>query len=146
MSASRETILDALQNLLAATGPYKLVSRRDRAPEQVGPGLSPALFIIDPGERYERPSPNLPPKRYLEVEAIFYNDVGPENLNLIPMTVVNNALDALDALLLPDDSAINRFTLGGLVYNCYVKGDIKKSTGAKTGKAGAIVPIEILIP
>lgn len=144
MSASREDILNALLAALATTAAFKLVSRRDRAPESVGMAQSPALFIVEPGEDYKRPSPSMPPERVLNVEAIFYNDVG-EDQNAIPLTDVNNALDALDLALRPT-SPSNFFTLGGLAYAVWIDGKVRKSTGAKTGKAGAIVPISILLP
>jgi hypothetical protein len=143
--ATREQILNALLAVLTTTGSFALVSRRDRAPEQIGPGQSPALFLIDKGEHYERKSLNLPPIRTLRVEAIFYNDVGAD-LNLIPTTIVNNALDALDAAMAPDNPRTGLFTLGGLCYSCLISGEMPKVSGAKTGKGGAIVPIEIELP
>jgi hypothetical protein len=142
--ATREQIFEALLAALATTAAFKLVSRRDRAPDSVGPGQSPALFLIESGEKYDRPSPSLPPKRTLYVDAIFYNDVGAAP-NAIPLTVVNAALDALDAALQPT-SPTGFFTLGGFAYAVFVDGEVKKSTGAMTGKAGAVVPISILLP
>lgn len=144
MAASRETILNALFAQLSALAAFKLTSRRDREPELIGPAQSPALFLVEPGEKYERPSIALPPKRTIRVDVIFYNDVGPEP-NSIPLTIVNNALDALDAALTPT-SATYLNTLGGLVDVVYIDGEVEKRTGAKTGKAAAIVPICIRLP
>lgn len=146
--ASREQILDALLALLAATGEFKLVSRRDRAPETIGPALSPAVFLLENpvrAEKYERPSPSSPPIRTLYVDAVFYNDAGADP-NVIPLTIVNDALDALDAALKPDSPMTGRLTLGGLVYSVMREGDARKSDGAKTGRAVAIAPIAIILP
>jgi hypothetical protein len=144
MAASRETILNALFAQLSTLAVFKFTSRRDREPESITPAMSPALFLVEPGEKYERPSVALPPKRTLHVDAIFYNNVGPEP-NLIPLTLINNALDALDAALTPTSSTY-LYTLNGLVDAVYIDGEVEKRTGAKTGAAAAIVPIAIRIP
>jgi len=145
MSATREQILDALLAALSACAPFKLTSRRDRAPESIGPDQSPALFLLETGERYERPTPINPPKRTLLVDAVFYNDAGADP-NAIPLAVINAALDALDDALASDNALVGRFTIGGRVYSCMIDGAVKKFPGAKTGKAGAIVPLAILLP
>jgi hypothetical protein len=141
---ARETVYVALLNLLTTTGSFKLVSRRNRAPESIGPTLSPALFLFERGETYHVISPGMPVKRCLKVSACFYNDVGAD-LNATPTTLVNNALDALDAIL-TGDPATGRTTLGGLVYSIKQSGDTEGSPGDREGKAVAIVPLEIILP
>ena len=143
--ASREQALTALLAVVASTAAFKLTSRRDRAPESIGPAESPALFLVETGEEYRRPAINLPPIRTLRVDAIFYNDVG-SSLNAVPLTLINAALDALDVALQPDNRMTGLFTLGGLVNSVTIDGEIQKATGAKTGKAAAIVPLRILLP
>ena len=140
----REAIYVALLDLLTTTGSFKVVSRRNRAPETIGPDLSPALFLLEKGETYHVISPGMPTKRCLRVAACFYNDVG-SDLNATPTTVVNDALDALDRALTPD-VATGRMTLGGLVYSVKITGDTEGSPGDREGKAVAIVPIEIVLP
>jgi hypothetical protein len=141
---ARETVYQALLDLLTTTGDFKLVSRRNRAPESIGPDLSPALFLFERGETYHVISPSMPTKRCLRVAACFYNDVG-SDLNATPTTVINAALDALDRALTPD-VATNRTTLGGLVHSVKITGDTEGSPGDRDGKAVAIVPIEIILP
>jgi hypothetical protein len=140
----REAVYVALLNLLTTTGDFKLVSRRNRAPEQIGPALSPALFLFERGETYHVVSPAMPTKRCLHVAACFYNDAG-SDLNATPTTIVNDALDALDRALTPD-VATGRMTLGGLVYSVKISGDTEGSPGDRDGRAAAIVPIEIVLP
>lgn len=140
----REAVYVALLDLLTTTGDFKLVSRRNRAPEQIGPALSPALFLFERGEHYDAPSPNVPTKRCLHVSACFYNDVG-SDLNATPTTVINDALDALDAAL-KTHPVTGPQTLGGLVYSLKISGDTEGSPGDRDGRAVAIVPIEIVLP
>jgi hypothetical protein len=141
---AREAVLVALLDLLTTTGDFKLVSRRNRAPESIGPALSPALFLFERGETYHVVAPAMPTKRCLRVAACIYNDVG-SDLNATPTSVINDALDALDAALKPDP-ATGRTTLGGLVYSLKISGDTEGSPGDREGKAVAIVPIEIVLP
>ena len=143
--ATREAIMAALLAKLSGTAEYASVSRRDRAPETVTPALSPALFLFEESETYRRDGPSKPAVRSLIVKAVIYNNVGPSS-NVIPMTIVNNALDALDAALAPDVPGLNTCTLGGLVNGVLIDGEIAKSPGQVTGVAVAIVPIRIILP
>jgi hypothetical protein len=129
---------------LSSTGDFKVVSRRNRAPESITIDMSPALFLLETGENYTYVSPSVPPKRCLHVAACFYNDVGAD-LNAYPQTIVNNALDALDRAMTPDP-ATGRTTLGGLVYSFTRPGQTQGSPGDREGKAVQIIPIEILLP
>ena len=147
MSASRETILNALLTLAGTVTGISAAntSRRNRAPEDITPAQCPALFVLESGDEYERPSPSLPPKRHLMVSLAIYNDVGAANLNLIPTAAINNALDALDAALKPTDPS-GLFTLGGLVSYVVIEGEARRSPGDRTGKAVAIVPLRVMLP
>lgn len=143
--ATREQALAALLAVLSATADFKLVSRRNRSPESITADQSPALFLIETGESYVRPAPNQPPRRTLQVDAIFYNDVGSDP-NAIPTAVINAALDALDTAMRPDNQLTGLFTIGGLVYSATIVGEVRKESGAKTGRAIAAAPIEIILP
>jgi hypothetical protein len=143
--ATREEIINALFNRLAASGPFKTVGRRNRDPESIPPCETPALMLVEHSEKNARPAPNLPPKRTMSLRAIIYSDVGCDE-NAIPASLVNNLLDAIDAALVPDDPSSNRCTLGGLVYSVVIEGDVIMAPGDVTGKGLAIMPIQILIP
>ena len=144
MAASREQVMTALLALLGALGSFQTVSRRNRAPEAIVPAQCPALFLLEDSDEYEIRSPSLPPIRQMMVSAVFYNDVGTDQ-NAIPSTVINNALDALDAALQPTTPG-GLFTLGGLVYSVKIAGKIERVQGAKTGRSMASAPIKIVMP
>jgi hypothetical protein len=145
MNPTREQVLAALLAVVAGAASFQATGRRNRSPEQIGPGQSPAVFLVKAGERYRRVSPNLPPEITLIVKAMLYSDAGPD-LNAIPEAPLNDTLDALDAALKPDDPRSGYFTLGGLVTSCIISGEIKCSSGEITGKSLEIVPFEIVLP
>jgi hypothetical protein len=145
MLASRESVMDALLSLLALTGDFVTIGRRNRDPETLDVDESPALFLVEHSETYERTSPSLPPKRVLNVRAVIYDDVGADE-TAIPSTHVNNALDNLDAALAPDNALTGACTLGGLVESVRIEGDVEKAPGDVTGKSLAVVPIKIVAP
>ena len=57
--ATREAILEALLAVIASSGDFALTGRRNRAPETIGPSLSPAVFLVKALESWRRPSPSL---------------------------------------------------------------------------------------
>lgn len=143
MPGTREQVLTALLELIKLSGDFVVASRRNREPAAVTPALSPSLFLVTAEEEYKA-SPTQPRRLTLTAKAMIYSDVG-ENANLVPEAFINNAMDALDALMKPDPLT-GRFTLGGLVYSCQISGSAKRSAGEVTGKSLAIVPFEILFP
>jgi|GEM_PF-2550062 hypothetical protein len=149
MGATREAIMDALVAQLAsitAQGvPLVSCARRLRDPENVPGNDRPALFLVEDDDEWERPSPSVPAVRKLIVWAILYTDVGTDE-NLIPSTQVNFFIESIEAALAPDNPIVNRFTLGGLLYSCMLKGKGRRAAGDTTGKSVSVMPIEIILP
>lgn len=146
--ATREQILTTLFELLQTAGEFKSVGRRLVAPENITPALSPALFLVSHSDLYKRDIIAAPPKRDLYATAVIYNDVGTgeEAVNLIPETAINNAIDAMDGMFKGED-ALHKFnTLGGLVYACFIEGEILRGSGDVNGKSSAYIPIRIILP
>lgn len=144
--ATREQVMAALQTLL--TGAYSFsggVTRRNQSPETIATPGNPALVLLTHHESYERQSPSLPYRRVMTVLAIVYIDVGTDP-NAIPDTYLNNAQDAIDAVMKPDNPVVGRNTLGGLVYSAMIKDQVTRAPGDRTGKGLAIIPIEIILP
>lgn len=142
--ASRETVLNQLLTVLATTGTFLTVGRRNLGSNKIGPAESPALFLLGDSEDHSGEI-NQPRRLVLTQKAVYLNDVGASQ-TVIPETAINNALDALDALLAPDNPMLGRCTLGGLVYSARIKGRTIKAPGDQTGKSLAIVPLEIILP
>jgi hypothetical protein len=142
--ATREDIANALLARLTVSGAFVLSGRRLLGPETIPKEQTPALFLIDANELYETQERNLPSKRMLGFDAVVYVDVGAD-VNAVPATPLNNALDAIDAALKPDGGQ-GFLTLGGKARSVKIVGEIEKAPGDVTGKGLAIVPIEVLIP
>lgn len=157
MAVTREQIMTALETQLAgiqANGmALKTIGRRVRDPENVASDKRPALYLVEHADAWERPSPSVPAKRILTVWALIYTDVAsitgsttsPLNEQVIPMTQINQFIEAIEAALAPDTPWENRFTLGGLVFNCMLDGEGIRAAGDTTGKSLAAVPIKIML-
>ena len=149
MAATREQIMTALlaqlSGIMAQGVGLVAVGRRVRDPENVPSDQRPALFLVEHLDSWDRPAPNLPAKRILTVWALLYTDVGTDE-NLIPMTQINYFIESIEAALAPDMLALNRFTLGGLVFNCMLDGEGIRAAGDTTGKSVAAIPIKIILP
>lgn len=149
MAIDRETVMDALLALLGtatANGvPFTSKGRRLRDPENVPSNDRPALFVVEHIDNWERQSVSLPARTELKAWAIIYSDVGTDE-NLIPMTQLNQFIQAFEALLQPDNPIVGRCTLGGLVYSCMLKGEGIRAAGDTTGKSLCAAPIEIIFP
>ena len=144
MSAPRETVMEALFVALQALPGLAVSSRRNRAPEQIGPNESPALLLLEHGEEFVVRSVALPPIQKLKPKVVFYNDIG-DQPNVIPAVAINQLIDALVRILKPGDPS-NLFTLGGLVDSIVIEGQVVKAPGDITGKSVAIVPLTITLP
>jgi len=141
--ATREAVMQALLAVVQGTASYQTSGRRLRAPESITPAQSPAVFLVESGDEYAFDAPR-PRRLTLNVKAFFYNNVGDDD-TVIPSTLINNALDALDAAL-AGDVPTGLCTLGGLVYSCRLSGEGKRASGELTGQALAVVPIKIVFP
>lgn len=147
--AAREAIMTALLarlSVIQAEGvSLKQYGRRLRDPEDVTGDARPALFLVEHSDEWERAAINLPAKRMLTAWALIYTDVG-SNENAIPMTQINQFIEAVETALAPDDVIRGTCTLGGLVLSCLLKGTGIRASGDVTGKSLAALPIEIILP
>jgi|SRR5581483_9531932 len=156
---SREAIAAALLSYLETKlapaidgGKFQVVTRKPMNWDSIA-GISqmPALIQQENTERAVLHDPGAPAKITLQYDLFFVLSIpkmveplGKETF--IPMTPLNNLLDALDVLLLPDDRTRGKFTLGGLVEHCWIEGVTKKDDGQSVqGKGIAMVPINVLV-
>src|SRR5579872_2289243 len=133
MATTREQAITALLTIFEGIGALKTVSRRNRDPEGMDPALTPALFLLENEDDWDRnPGYNQFPIRSIMMMAIVYSDVGQDE-NAIPGTPINNALDAIEAALVPDNPQTGTMTLGGLVQAVTIDGHSQRSSGDTTG-------------
>ncbi len=143
--ATREQVAEALLAAVKAVGYFKQTGRRARAPAAIGPDQSPACFLVVSDEQIVAESPAKPPRRTLLFTAFVYNDIGADP-NAYPETALNNAMEALERALAPDNDTLRACTLGGLVFAALLRGRVRRAPAELTGKALALVPIEVVIP
>jgi len=65
------------------------------------------------------------------------------NDEIIPATYVNNYLDAIEAVLMPDPSG--RQTLGGLVEHCYIDGEVVADEGNDPSDVQIVIKVPVKI-
>jgi hypothetical protein len=146
MPTTREQAVAALFNVLKASSEFITSGRRNTNPEGLDPSMTPALFLVEDSDKWDRSSGyNNLAKREMKLYAIVYSDVG-TNDSAVPNTIINDALDAIEASMVPDDQINGTFTLGKLVQSVTIDGESQRSSGDTTGKALAVVPIRILLP
>lgn len=152
MTVSREAAMVALFSQVSSatlvdgiTPAFVLSSRRIKLWGDVSATDKPCMFLIETHEtRTQQPPQGLPSKLLLRAKAVIYTVS--QSPNIVPSTQMNLMLDAVERALAPDDVTRNVFTLGGLVYRCWVEGDIVKTPGDLDGEGMAIVPINIMLP
>jgi hypothetical protein len=148
---SRKSIAAALLAQLTQGGQFIKSGRRDRAPEQAAAPNAPGFYLLKPRETYrysDDAERGLPPVRELLFFALIYTDVG-SNASAVPADVIDDLLDAVDQALAPSptDQITNggRQTLGGLVYDCRIDGEVECAPGDLQGKGQTLVPIKVTL-
>lgn len=151
-SPTRKAIAAALLAQLTAGGQFTgATGRRDNDPEQAASPGKPGLTLVKPREKYSYENEEkrgVPPVRDLYFLAVVYTDVSGDSA-AVPADDIDDLLDALDAALAPSvvDQLQNggRQTLGGLVNDCRIEGDVDLAPGDKQGKGETTVPIHVVL-
>lgn len=145
-AVTREQIMTALFDLIANSSDYNTKVRGFKFWDEVTKEDRPAIFMVEGKERYAEGSGGHPPLRKMQVDFFIYvtttepGDGG-------PASILNPYLDALDKALQPQNALQTyKQTLGGLVNNCYIDGEILKIPGYVDGDGIAVVPVTIIAP
>lgn len=143
---NRESVQAALFAYLAGNdsglSDIKTMSRRLKAPQDVGAGNCPALFQIYKGETVEW-SGMQPLKRVMHLDLVLYAHSGDKSFPT--SSLLNPLIDALETAFGADDPN-NPLTLGGLARRVSINGRIETDEGLLGEYAYAVVPVEMLIP
>lgn len=137
----REPIYAALFSLLSRSAGFQTVGRRlqswDDTPEQ------PALFQVQAGEKAEQKIAGGPYRWMLSVRVWIYAKTDGAS-GTAPSSALNPLVDAVVAAIGQSPTG-ERQTLGGLVQNAWIDGDIRIYEGVLGQQAIAIIPISILV-
>jgi hypothetical protein len=151
MNVPRETIANVLTSLLrginahvalgAARFPAGNINRKGGTWSKQSPVSAPTMFIIHVGERATQASTIGLTKWIVD----FYLEIfapTDESSSAIADTLVNAILDAIDATLQSVPPG-ERQTLGGIVTNCWIEGDIIIGTAQLTNQLMMLVPVRV---
>lgn len=160
MTAPREDIFKALFALTEGvqwnTGTdlapnmvgFKTRTRRIKLFSDVSNKEQPWLGQAEHGETIEQKS-NLPYKQVWQAQWMIYHKAG-EDPKSVPTIWNNLIIDALQAAIAPSVTDPGFFdkrnTLSGLVYHCFISGEIFKDPGDIDNQALIIIPIKLLVP
>lgn len=139
---SREPIYAALFALLSDITGVVTSSRRLQHWSDVPATAQPAIFQTQKKELQQRRQ-NMPAKITLQCEVYIYVNTGNDLVNVTPSMLLNPLMDAINAAIEPYPG--ERQTLGALVYNCFIDGEIVTGEGVLGPQEIAIVPITILV-
>lgn len=143
---ARETVFAALFTKLASAAGLITTSRSWRNIDEVAPSEMPALFQVETPEvaHTEKGKPTI--YRWGADVFLYAHAQAAEQQGLADvMPLLNNLLDAVIATI--DRTPANGLqTLGGLVYDLRVQGQIEKAEGRVDSgrRAFAIIPLEII--
>lgn len=127
---------------------FKKRTRRIALFSDVPDKEQPWLGQSEHGESISQVS-RMPYKAVLQAQWVVYH-VAAKQPNSIPTSRNNQILDALQAAIAPAKTdpgyPDERNTLGGLVYHCYIDGEVFKDPGDIDNQGMLVVPIRILVP
>lgn len=153
---SREAVFEALFGLTngvtwdPGTGDvgFKTRTRRIKLFSDVPDKEQPWLGQAEHGENSAQVS-NLPYRRTWQAQWLIYHQAGKQP-GVEPTRWNNLIIDALEAALAPvpaDPGFLDeRNTLSGLVWHCFIDGEVFKDPGDIDNQALIIIPITLLVP
>jgi hypothetical protein len=148
MNVPREQIYSALFSFLQSAASFKTVGRVWVPAAKLSPPQLPALFLVEREETAIQTAPGRPTKWILGAEIHLYaRNEGetqiPGQETVLPVTALNNLLDAIEIALKPS-AATNVQSLGGLVQHCWIEGKVKKDAALQGAVSTAVVPVKLL--
>lgn len=143
MNVPRETIYNALLGRAESISPYpfKLVSRQPQPWTNLDAGNLPALFQWERGETEKQTTYGL--GRWTAKVAWMVLFQPSQNASDVVASRMNPVLDALEASLLADVPG-QKQTLGGLVENAWIDGEVIKELGVLSTIAALVIPITVI--
>jgi hypothetical protein len=145
---SREAVAVALFNAVSSIAGLRTTGRRLIDFTDVDVTNMPALFVRERPEHYERTQNGmkaLPPKRVMWFDVFIYT-ADPQEGSVLPITQLNDLIDAVEVAMLPD-ATTGAGSLGGIVSEARINGQILIGDNlTNDGKSIAVIPIEVIRP
>ena len=137
---SREAIYQALFARVSAAADFATATRRVKEYTDVDQATQPAILQVELGEKWAEPG--TPPQAVVLRAKLFLYCESNDPTEPVS-TQINTLMDAVVAALAPPDIE-ERQTLGGLVYNTAIVGDVTIAEGL-SGQSEVSIPIEIML-
>ena len=145
-TATREQVTVALFTLLQTAAAFNTASRRFQTFDEIATVDKPALYLVCHKETHVKGKNMTPAVRTLEYDVYIFIDKGLDP-NVLPDTTLGNLIDAIDpetgGVLAPGGGSLQQ-TLGGLVTNVYVDGEVIRVPGDIDGQGVAIIPLKVV--
>jgi hypothetical protein len=142
MDVTRESVYQALEQLLESLHGFQTVSRELLHWSDVPSDLQPAVYITVGGETHQYGGRGIPTVHVLHPRLYIYAHKESDP-RLTSGSQLNNLLDLVESAMQPSGE---EQTLGGLVSHCRIVGEVETDEGVLGDQAMAIIPIEILVP
>jgi hypothetical protein len=137
---SREAIYQALFARVSTAADFATATRRIKEYADVDQATQPAILQVELGEKWAEPG--TPPQAVILRAKLFIYCESNDPTEPVS-TQINTLMDAVTAALAPPDIE-ERQTLGGLVYNTAIVGDVTIAEGL-SGQSEVSIPIEIML-
>lgn len=148
ITINREEIYSTFFALVTSDPGFKTKSRLWKHFSELDDVETPAIYMTQVREVAERKGKGLNAWRFY-VNLHLYVKVGQQgDMGAIPATILNPLVDKVCDLIQPSgsDFAHNEQTLGGLVEQCAIEGDIITDEGLFGPLGVALIPAVILVP
>lgn len=146
MRVPRETIYLALYNLLLGITDWNFIDRRFHVISELNQGQFPAIMMVQKPELSEVAGRGIPIKWTLKVDVVVYVDTT-NNPDRVPAELLNPILDDIEAAVQPNvnNPGLSPQTLGGLVCECRIRGEVMTDEGTLGTHGFIAVPVEIIV-
>jgi hypothetical protein len=147
MQTPREQIYLALYTLLQGITDWNFVDRQFHVITEISEGQFPAMMMCQSKEKAEVTGRGIPIRWRLLVEVVIYVDTT-NDLESIPASLINPLIDAVELAIQPDVGNQSNLpqTLGGLVSQCRINGEIETDEGKLGARGWVVIPVEITVP
>lgn len=142
MNNSREAIASALFTLLQNGFQWSKSSRTATIWSNVDAAEQPAMFLIHTHEAVNQNQAMGLPKWTMYFTCLIYAKVDPSTGGPPSDTQINTYIDAIDNALHPSPG--EKQTLGGLVLDAFITGDLMIDPGILDQQIAIVIPIRVL--
>lgn len=145
MQVTRKAVTAALYSILKGAYAWQTADPRLMLPDDLAANQQPALFLVKTKERVDQSNFAMPKYLLSYYALILVRAAGvPEDLTNTAETRLDDILDAVDTALQAPRRGEPQ-TLGGLVTNCWIDGEITIDTPVLFEQCSIWLPISVQV-